>query len=64
MVLLTIFKSNVEYVEQTVDVIGEEYHVICLANTRDNKILAKTYTLLGFLYPFQKIIVIGLVVIT
>ena len=64
MVVFTISKSNVKYVEQNVDVIGEEYHVICLANTSDNKILAKIHTLLRFLYPFQKIIIIGLVVIT
>ena len=63
-VVFTISKSNVKYVEQNVDVIGEEYHVICLANTSDNKILAKIHTLLRFVYPFQKIIIIGLVVIT
>ena len=44
-------------IEQTVDITREQHYIICLAYTRDNKIISNICTLLGCLHPFQQIIV-------
>ena len=51
-------------IEESINVIGEDANVICLAYTRYSQKVSKIYSLVRLLEDFQKIIVVNLVKIT